>query len=135
MGAGVGVEEQKMRSVAQERRQGRLNRHRRIRRQLRGTAEQPRLAIFRSSKHLYAQIIDDDRANTLVAISTVEKAIGEQLAAAGSGLKRSRELGKLLAHRAKERGITQVAFDRGGYLYHGHVKELAEGAREGGLKF
>jgi large subunit ribosomal protein L18 len=124
-----------MRSIAKERREGRATRHRRIRVTVRGTAERPRLAVYRSLNHLYAQIIDDDRAHTLVAISTLDKTVGEELGSAGSGLKRSRLLGKLLAARAKERGITRVAFDRGGYLYHGHVKELAEGAREGGLEF
>lgn len=124
-----------MRSIAKERREGRETRHRRIRVAIHGTAERPRLAVYRSLHHLYAQIIDDDRAHTLVAISTLDKAMGQELGAAGKGLKRSRMLGKLLAALAKEHGITRVSFDRGGYLYHGHVKELAEGAREGGLEF
>ncbi len=124
-----------MRSIAKERRDGRIIRHRRIRLSISGTAERPRLAVYRSLRHLYAQIIDDDRAHTLVAISTLDKGVGQELTGTGSGLKRARLLGKLLASRAKEQGITRVAFDRGGYLYHGHVKELAEGAREGGLEF
>jgi large subunit ribosomal protein L18 len=124
-----------MRSIAKERRDGRVIRHRRIRMSIRGTAERPRLAVYRSLRHLYAQIIDDDRAHTLVAISTLDKGVGQELTGTGSGLKRARLLGKLLASRAKEHGITRVSFDRGGYLYHGHVKELAEGAREGGLEF
>ena len=124
-----------MRSIAIERREGRIKRHRRIRRHILGTAERPRLAVYRSIKHLYAQIIDDAQAHTLASISSLEKAVRPELEAEKSGLKRSRLLGKLLARRAKEKGISRVAFDRGGYLYHGHVKELAEGAREGGLEF
>ncbi len=124
-----------MRSIAIERRESRIKRHQRIRRHILGTGERPRLAVYRSLKHLYAQIIDDARAHTLVSISSLEKAVRSALEAEKSGLKRSRLLGKLLAGRAKEKGISRVAFDRGGYLYHGHVKELAEGAREGGLEF
>jgi large subunit ribosomal protein L18 len=121
--------------AAVQRREGRFWRHQRIRQRVRGTAARPRLAVYRSLKHLYAQVIDDEEARTLVAISTLEKDVRTKLDAEKSGLKRSRLLGKLLAARAKERGIGQVAFDRGGYLYHGHVKELAEGVREGGLEF
>jgi large subunit ribosomal protein L18 len=84
---------------------------------------------------MYAQLIDDDGARTVCAISSLEKGVQESLAAEKARLKRSRILGKLLAQRAKEKGIVRVAFDRGGYLYHGHIKELAEGAREGGLEF
>lgn len=124
-----------MRSVARERRDGRERRHRRIRRRIRGTAERPRLAVFRSLRHVYAQIIDDDRSHTLVSISSLEKTVSGQLAAEEGGLKQTHLLGKLLAERAKEKGISRVTFDRGGYLYHGHIKELADGAREGGLEF
>jgi large subunit ribosomal protein L18 len=84
---------------------------------------------------MYAQIIDDDQSRTLVSISSLEKAVASEIESEKGRLKRSRALGKLLAQRAKEKGIAQVAFDRGGYLYHGHIKELAEGAREGGLQF
>jgi large subunit ribosomal protein L18 len=121
--------------MARQRRDGRERRHRRIRRRIRGSAERPRLAVFRSLRHVYAQIIDDDRSHTLVSISSLEKAVSGQLAAEEGRLKRTHLLGKLLAERAKEKGISQVTFDRGGYLYHGHIKELADGAREGGLKF
>jgi large subunit ribosomal protein L18 len=124
-----------MRSIAQERRKSRTLRHRRIRLRVRGSAEQPRLAIFRSLKHVYAQIIDDDQRATLCAVSSLEAPAREALAAEKAKLKQTRILGKMLAERAKEKGITRVAFDRGGYLYHGHIRELAEGAREGGLKF
>ncbi|HWN80506.1 MAG TPA: 50S ribosomal protein L18 [Candidatus Udaeobacter sp.] len=124
-----------MRSIAQERRRSREVRHARIRRRVHGSTEHPRLAVFRSLKHMYAQIIDDDAARTLCAISSLEKGVAQSLGAEKARLKRSRLLGKLLAERAKEKGITRVTFDRGGYLYHGHIKELAEGAREGGLQF
>ncbi len=124
-----------MRSLAAERREGRARRHQRIRQGVLGTNERPRLSVYRSLKNLYAQIIDDEQAKTLVSVSTLEKDVKGKLAGEKSGLKRSRLVGKLLAERAKEHGILRVAFDRGGYLYHGHVKELAEGAREGGLEF
>jgi large subunit ribosomal protein L18 len=124
-----------MRSIAQERRRGRDLRHKRIRRRIRGSADQPRLAVYRSLRHMYAQIIDDESARTLCAISSLEEGVQGTLAAEKARLKRSRILGKLLAQRAKEKGIQRVTFDRGGYLYHGHIKELAEGAREGGLEF
>jgi large subunit ribosomal protein L18 len=124
-----------MRSIAQERRRSRDIRHKRIRRRVHGSTEHPRLAVFRSLKHMYAQIIDDDGARTLCAISSLEKGVAQSLSAEKARLKRSRLLGKLLAERAKEKGIARVTFDRGGYLYHGHIKELAEGAREGGLQF
>lgn len=109
-------------------------RHRRIRQRVVGTPDRPRLSVFRSLKHIYAQIIDDTRGHTLVAASTREPEIVAQL----SGLKRveqSRVVGRVLAERAREKGIVRVVFDRGGYAYHGRVKALAEGAREGGLEF
>ncbi|MDQ7800171.1 MAG: 50S ribosomal protein L18 [Armatimonadota bacterium] len=109
-------------------------RHRRIRQRVVGTPDRPRLSVFRSLKHTYAQIIDDTRGHTLVAASTREPEIAAQL----SGLKRveqSRVVGRVLAERAREKGIVRVVFDRGGYAYHGRVKALAEGAREGGLEF
>ena len=115
-------------------REARLKRHRHIRVRLAGTPERPRLAVFRSLNHMYAQIVDDARGVTLAAASTLDPEIREAVAgkpktAAGS------EVGKLIARRAKEKGITQVVFDRGGYLYHGRVKALADAAREAGLKF
>lgn len=124
-----------MGSARSKRSEGRFNRHRRIRQRVIGTAGRPRLSVHRSLKQLYAQIIDDEQARTLVSISSLEKTVRQELEAEKTGLKRSRLLGKLLAKRAKDRGVSRVAFDRGGYLYHGHVKELADGARESGLEF
>ena len=104
--------------------------HTRIRRRLAGTPERPRLNIYRSLNHIYAQVIDDSKGVTLVSASTVaaKSKTGGNVAAA-------KEIGKQIAERAKEKGINKVVFDRGGYLYHGRVKALADGAREGGLKF
>lgn len=109
-------------------------RHERVRKKISGTSARPRLCVYRSLNHIYAQIIDDSCGNTLVAASTVEKEIAAQITELdkkGAG----KLVGKIIAERAKEKGITEVVFDRGGYLYHGRVSELAEGAREGGLKF
>ena len=111
--------------------QARLKRHIRIRSKVSGTAERPRLAVYRSNANISAQIIDDVKGITLVSASTLEKAfegIGSNKAAA-------KKVGLMIAERANEKGITEVVFDRGGYLYHGRVSELADGAREGGLKF
>lgn len=112
-------------------RRRRERRHSRIRRRLRGTASRPRLNVFRSSANIYVQVIDDDLGHTLASASTAEAAIREK----GSKSEQSRALGELIAERAKEKGINQVIFDRGGYLYHGRVKAVAEGARAGGLEF
>jgi large subunit ribosomal protein L18 len=111
----------------------RLKRHRRIRRFLSGTTARPRLAVFRSLEHIYCQIIDDTAGNTLAAASDLEAALknGET----GTKSDRAKQVGQLLAERAKEKGITTVVFDRGGFLYHGRIKALADGAREGGLEF
>ena len=108
----------------------RIKRHARVRGKISGTAERPRLSVFRSEKNIYAQIIDDVAGNTLVAASSVEKDFGP-----GSNKEAARKVGKLIAERALAKGIEEVVFDRGGYIYHGRVKALAEGAREGGLKF
>ena len=108
----------------------RIKRHARVRGKISGTPERPRLSVFRSEKNIYAQIIDDVAGNTLVAASSVEKDFGP-----GSNKEAARKVGKLVAERAVAKGIEEVVFDRGGYIYHGRVKELAEGAREGGLKF
>ena len=104
----------------------------RIRKRLTGTADKPRLSVFRSNKSIYAQIINDEKGETLVSASSVTKEIGEKKVTKTEAAKL---VGKLIAERAKENGIEVVVFDRGGYLYHGRVKSLAEGAREGGLKF
>ena len=115
-------------------RAAREGRHARIRAKLSGSTERPRLSVFRSMKHIYAQVIDDVSGHTLVSASTVSSEIKAKV----DGKNKSAEavlVGKLLAERAKGQGITQVVFDRGGYKYHGRVKALADAAREGGLKF
>ena len=109
----------------------RLRRHRRVRGKISGTAQCPRLNVFRSSKHIYAQIIDDVKGVTLAAASTLDK----DFAGNGGNKEAARKVGEMIAKRAAEKGITEVKFDRGGYIFHGRVKELADGAREGGLKF
>jgi large subunit ribosomal protein L18 len=93
-----------------------------------------RLSIFRSSKHIYAQVIDDDRGETLAAASSLEKTLREN-AKTGADIAAAKTVGKLIAERAKEKGVTEVVFDRGGYIYHGRIKALADAAREGGLSF
>ena len=109
-------------------------RHERVRKKISGTPDRPRLCVFRSNKHIYAQIIDDVAGNTLVAASTVEKEIASQL---GEFDKKgeAKIVGKIIAERAVKAGIKEVVFDRGGYIYTGRVAELAAGAREGGLDF
>ena len=109
----------------------RLHRHLRVRSKISGTAARPRLSVYRSAKNISAQIIDDVAGVTLVAASTVEK----DFTANGGNKAAAKAIGELIAKRAIETGITEVVFDRGGYVYHGRVQELAEGAREGGLKF
>ncbi len=109
-------------------------RHRRVRRKMEGTAERPRLAVFRSNQHIYVQVIDDNLQHTLAAASTLEPTLKSALKAAAS-CEASIEVGKLIAQRAIDKGISKVVFDRGGNLYHGRVKALAEAAREAGLDF
>ena len=109
----------------------RLKRHKRVRAKISGTAARPRLAVYRSNANISAQIIDDVAGVTLVSASTYEK----DFQGNGGNKEAAREIGKILAEKAAAKGITEVVFDRGGYLYHGRVSELAEGAREGGLKF
>ena len=106
--------------------------HRRIRRKVSGTAERPRLSVYRSLNHISAQLIDDVNGRTIASASTVEK---DLRGSSGGNVDAARQIGKLVAERAKEQGIEQVVFDRGGYIYHGRVKGLAEAAREAGLKF
>jgi large subunit ribosomal protein L18 len=108
----------------------RQKRHNRVRARVEGTTERPRLNIFRSLNHIYAQVIDDTQGHTLVAASTLDKDVAD-----APKMEQAKAVGKLVAERAKSAGINKVVFDRGGYLYHGRVKELAEGAREGGLDF
>jgi len=112
----------------------RLKRKKRIRKRVHGTSDKPRLSVFRSARHIYAQVIDDVSGNTLAAASSLEKIvkeradIGDKKAVAG-------QIGKLIAERAQDKGVKKVVFDRGGFLYHGRIKALSEGAREGGLVF
>ncbi|MDQ0340202.1 large subunit ribosomal protein L18 [Caldalkalibacillus uzonensis] len=112
----------------------RKKRHARVRRKLFGTAERPRLNVFRSTKHIYAQLIDDMEGKTLVSASTLDKELRDQIEYGGK-IEAAQQVGALLAKRAVEKGYKQVVFDRGGYLYHGRVKALADAAREGGLQF
>jgi len=109
-------------------------RHKRIRKKIFGTPERPRLSVFRSEKHIYAQIIDDTKGITLAAASTTEKALREKLQKTWN-IEAAKEVGKLIAERALAKGIKEVVFDRGGFKYHGRVKALADAAREVGLKF
>jgi large subunit ribosomal protein L18 len=109
----------------------RLKRHKRVRGKLSGTPERPRLNVFRSEKHIYAQLIDDVNGVTLASASSVEKGFE----GSGSNKEAAKKVGLAVAERGKAKGIASVVFDRGGYVYHGRVQELAEGAREGGLEF
>ena len=120
------MRQQKLKAMRQERR-----RHR-VRNKIRGTAERPRLTVFRSSKHIYVQLIDDDKGVTLAAAGTGGKSSD---IAYGGNIKAAKSIGAKIASAAKDKGITQVAFDRGHYRYHGRIKALADAAREGGLKF
>lgn len=109
----------------------RQHRHTRVRGKVSGTAERPRLNVYRSLNHIYAQVIDDVKGVTVATASSVEKDFDMN----GGNKQAAKKVGELIAKRAAEKGISEVVFDRGGYIYHGRVKELAEGAREGGLKF
>jgi large subunit ribosomal protein L18 len=108
--------------------------HDRIRKKLRGTPERPRLAVFRSQGHIYAQVIDDDAGRTLCAASSLDKDLRAK-SKRGGNVASAKEVGALIAGRAKEKGVAAVVFDRGGFLYHGRIKALADAAREAGLKF
>ena len=112
----------------------RLRKHDRVRKKITGTAERPRLNVFRSLTNMYAQIIDDTTGTTLVAASTLDEAI-KGTVKYGGNKDAAKEVGKLIATKAVDKGIKKVVFDRGGYIYHGRVKELAEAAREAGLEF
>jgi large subunit ribosomal protein L18 len=113
----------------EDRKENRARRHRRVRVHVAGTQARPRLAVFRSLNHLYAQVIDDGSSATLASASTVE------LKSKGNGMSQAAEVGKAIATKAKAKGVSQVVFDRGGFLYHGRVKALADAAREAGLEF
>ncbi len=120
--------------MSEQSRVTRARRHRRIRMKISGTAERPRLNVFRSLEHIYAQVINDDTGNTVVSASTLDKKLQSEL----DGKTKKQQaavVGKAVAERAIAAGITQVVFDRGGYMYHGRIKTLADNAREGGLQF
>jgi large subunit ribosomal protein L18 len=122
-----------MSNYSEQRREGRIRRHRRVRKKIHGTAARPRLAVFRSNKHMTLQIIDDDAGRTIASASSTE---ADQRALGGTAtVEAARRLGTLVAERAKAAGVTSVVFDRGGFLYHGRVAAVAEAAREAGLEF
>ncbi|MEJ2165628.1 MAG: 50S ribosomal protein L18 [Desulfobacterales bacterium] len=116
------------------RQQSRLRRQQRIRRKIRGTAQRPRLSVFRSARHLYAQIIDDEQGRTLMAASTLDSQLKDALRSEKK-VAAAKLVGKLIGERALDKGIKQVVFDRNGFLYHGRIKSVSEGAREAGLIF
>jgi large subunit ribosomal protein L18 len=122
-----------MSNVAQQRRNGRIIRHRRVRKKIHGTAARPRLAVYRSNKHLTLQLIDDEAGCTLVSASTNEASVRGE--GAGGTVEAATRLGTLVAERAKAAGIEKVVFDRGGYRYHGRIAAVATAAREAGLEF
>jgi large subunit ribosomal protein L18 len=120
--------------MSEQSRKARKRRHRRVRKKVSGTAERPRMNVFRSLQHIYAQVIDDEIGHTLVSASTVDAEVQKRI----NGLDKTaqaRVVGQVLAERAIDKGVTKVVFDRGGYKYHGRVKALAEGSRQGGLEF
>jgi len=120
--------------VSASREKSRIARHKRVRKKVFGTSEKPRLNVFRSLKHIYAQVIDDYSGKTLVAASSADKELKGQVATGGN-IEAAKTVGHLIAQRATGKGVKKVVFDRGGYLYHGRVKALADAAREGGLEF
>lgn len=120
------------RKKASQRRTARLRRHRRVRKRVLGTSAKPRLVVFRTARHIYAQVIDDTAAKTLAAASSVE---ADVRGASGTKTDVAKQVGTLVAQRAAAAGITTIAFDRGGYRYHGRIAALADAAREGGLQF
>ncbi|RLA93233.1 MAG: 50S ribosomal protein L18 [Deltaproteobacteria bacterium] len=120
--------------MSKKRHSGRLRRKLRVRKKVKGTPERPRLCVYRSLRHMYAQVIDDTVGHTLAAASTLDKELREKLQRTGN-VEAAKEVGRLVAKRALEKGIKKVVFDRNGFLYHGRVKAVAEAAREAGLEF
>lgn len=118
-----------------DRRAARLRRHVRLRKKISGTAERPRLSVFRSLHHIYAQLIDDSNGTTLMVVSTVESELRSKLKGKCGNIEAAKAVGSAIAEKAIAKGIKQVVFDRGGQIYHGRVKALAEAARESGLEF
>lgn len=121
-----------MANISQVRREGRLTRHRRVRKKIHGTAERPRLAVYRSNKHLTLQVIDDESGRTLASASSVEAVNRSE---SGATVAAAAKLGQLVAERAKQAGVSKVVFDRGGYRFHGRIAAVAEAARQAGLEF
>ena len=124
-----------MPNIVLQKKVARERRKKHIKKRVVGTPKRPRLVVFRSLNHIYAQLVDDFSGKTLVAASSTSKDISAEIASAKTKTEKSKAVGKFLAESAKKKKISQVIFDRGGYLYHGRVKALAEGAREGGLEF
>jgi len=120
--------------LTKEIQESRDRRHRRIRKKVIGTPQRPRLSVYRSLNHIYAQLVDDSHGNTIVAASTLDKELSAQKGHKGN-VGMAKRVGELVAKRALERGLKKVVFDRSGYMYHGRVKALADGAREAGLEF
>lgn len=124
-----------MKSRATPRLEGRARRHLRVRKKVTGTAERPRLTVFRSLNHIYAQLVDDLSGRTILTVSSRDKDVAPKVKTTKGKIAAGKIVGGSLAAKAKEKGILRVCFDRGGYLYHGRVKAVADGAREGGLNF
>ena len=124
-----------MKSKATPRLSGRKRRHIRIRKKVHGSSERPRLTVYRSLNHIYAQLVDDLAGRTILTVSSLDKELKAQVGGVKGKVATGKMVGKALAAKAKEKGIAHVCFDRGGYLYHGRVKAVADGAREGGLNF
>ena len=122
-----------MKTASSQRHAGRLRRHRRVRKKISGTAERPRLAVYRSNKHISVQLIDDLNGHTIAAASTVEPDLRKQ--GSGSTVDAAKRVGTLIAQRAKSVGVTKVVYDRGGFIFHGRVAAAADAAREAGLEF
>jgi large subunit ribosomal protein L18 len=122
-----------MKTASSQRHAGRLRRHRRVRKKISGTAERPRLAVYRSNKHISVQLIDDLSGHTIASASTVEPDLRKQ--GSGSTVDAAKRVGTLIAQRAKSAGVTKVVYDRGGFLFHGRVAAAADAAREAGLEF
>jgi large subunit ribosomal protein L18 len=122
-----------MKTASSQRHAGRLRRHRRVRKKISGTAERPRLAVYRSNKHISVQLIDDLSGHTIAAASTVEPDLRKQ--GSGSTVDAAKRVGTLIAQRAKSAGVTKVVYDRGGFIFHGRVAAAADAAREAGLEF
>ncbi len=121
--------------MKRDKRTNRIRRHWRIRASVKGTTERPRLTVRRSNKYIYAQLVDDEQGKTIAAAATTQKALRDSLGGKGCSVAAAQLVGKTVAERAKEKGVTKVCFDRGGYKYHGRVKALADAAREAGLEF